>query len=154
MKTGARRRKWLLPGPKKAGGASGVQAEINVTPLVDVVLVLLIIFMVITPYLQQGIELELPLAEHSVSAEAQADDALVVSIAADRRIYLGTERLSLRALTERLRPVVRSDPDREILLKADAAVRFREVRGVMTALRALGSTGLSLATEDAAEEGD
>jgi biopolymer transport protein ExbD/biopolymer transport protein TolR len=150
MTAKARRpRRFLLPGVKRSPGA--VQAEINVTPLVDVVLVLLIIFMVITPYLQQGIDVELPIAEHSTAAQARADDALVVSIAGDGTVYLGTDRVSVRALVDRLRPLVRADPDREILLKADATVHFREVRQVMTALRNLGANGLSLAT---AEEED
>jgi biopolymer transport protein ExbD len=122
-----------------------VAPEINVTPLVDVTLVLLIVFMVVTPYLQRGVEISLPLAQHAASRDDLDRDPVVVSMRRDGTLWLGTERVSREALADRLRAVLRDDPDREILFKGDAALSYREVRELLAWLRASGAPGVSLA---------
>jgi biopolymer transport protein ExbD len=125
----------------------GLQAEMNVTPLVDVVLVLLIIFMVITPFLQRGVEIDLPYGQHVQSREDAQREPLVVSLKRDGSLYLGTERVSKRELLDRVRAILGPQADREILLKADERLRYGQVREIFEWLRSGGAHAVSLATE-------
>lgn len=123
-------------------------SEINVTPLVDVMLVLLIIFMVTAPLIQQGVEVNLPQAKaQPVKAEEQK---LVLSLKADRSIYLGTDekpaRLSLDDLEDKLRANVRVARDRELYLMADRSLPYGFVVEVMAAVQRAGVTNLGMIT--------
>ena len=123
-------------------------SEINVTPLVDVMLVLLIIFMVTAPLIQQGVEVNLPQAKaQPVKAEEQK---LVLSVKADRSIYLGTDdkpaRLSLDDLEDKLRANVRVARDRELYLMADRSLPYGFVVEVMAAVQRAGVTNLGMIT--------
>jgi biopolymer transport protein TolR len=127
------------------GGQSEQISQINVTPLVDVMLVLLVIFMVTAPILQQGYPVELPKAEGA--ALAGEDEQLVVSLTRDGDIYLNDTRLSAGDLTTKLAAIRRLRPDRHVFLRADRSVQYGEVARVMEAIRASGLTRLGMVTE-------
>ncbi len=130
---------------------SGRQAltEINVTPLVDVMLVLLIIFMVTAPLIQQGVEVSLPeVRAQPVKAEEQK---LVLSVKADRSLWLGTDeqpaRLTLVELEEKLRASARVAKDRELYLMADRSLPYGYVVEVMATVQRAGVTNLGMITD-------
>jgi biopolymer transport protein TolR len=131
-------------------GGSGRQTltEINVTPLVDVMLVLLIIFMVTAPLIQQGVEVSLPEARaKTVDAEEQK---LVLSIRADKTLYLGTSedaaKIPLESLEDKLRANVRAQKDRELYLYADKALPYGFVVEVMAAVQRAGIVNMGMIT--------
>ncbi|MBI5068489.1 MAG: protein TolR [Deltaproteobacteria bacterium] len=133
-----------------SSGGSGRQtlAEINVTPLVDVMLVLLIIFMVTAPLIQQGVEVKLPEARaQPVKAE---EEKLVLSLKADKSIWLGggeePARLTLEDLEERLRANARVRQERELYLMADRTLPYGFVVEVMAAVQRAGVQNLGMIT--------
>jgi biopolymer transport protein TolR len=135
------------------GSGRQTLSEINVTPLVDVMLVLLIIFMVTAPLIQQGVEVNLPDARAKpVKAEEQK---LVLSIKADRSLWLGTSedaaRIPLDALEEKLRANVRVQKDKEVYLMADKALPYGYVVDVMATLQRAGVTNMGMITNPAPE---
>jgi biopolymer transport protein TolR len=130
------------------GSGRQTLSEINVTPLVDVMLVLLIVFMVTAPLIQQGVEVNLPQAKaQAVKAEEQK---LVLSIRSDRTLYLGTDdkpaRLTLDDLEDKLRANVRVARDRELYLMADRSLPYGFVVEVMAAVQRAGVTNLGMIT--------
>jgi biopolymer transport protein ExbD len=135
-------------------GGKGLNAQINVTPLVDVMLVLLIIFMVITPMLQRGKAVMLPATPHP---DKESDDGkdLVVSVEYMRRgaafetnLYLGQSPVDLNSLRTRLQDELRKDPSREIYLKGDQRLNYGAVREVMELCHEAGFTQVKLATDE------
>src|SRR5512133_793584 len=131
-------------------GGSGRQTltEINVTPLVDVMLVLLIIFMVTAPLIQQGVEVSLPEARaKAVDAEEQK---LVLSIRADKTIYLGTSedaaKIPFDALEDRLRGNARAQKDKELYLHADKGLPYGFVVDVMATVQRAGIVNVGMIT--------
>ncbi len=135
-------------------GGKGLNAEINVTPLVDVMLVLLIIFMVVTPMLQRGKAVMLPRVSEP---EKQSDDGtdLVVSVeylgrgaAFDTNLYLGQNLVDRNALRTRLQDELRTDPARQIYLKGDQRLNYGAVREVMEICHQAGFQQVKLATEE------
>jgi biopolymer transport protein TolR len=131
-------------------GGSGRQTltEINVTPLVDVMLVLLIIFMVTAPLIQQGVEVNLPEARaKAVEAEEQK---LVLSIKADKSLYLGTTEDAARVPFERLEEKLRANPramkDKELYLHADKALPYGFVVDVMATVQRAGVVNVGMIT--------
>ena len=130
-----------------AGPRGGVKADINVTPLVDVVLVLLIIFMVVTPLLQRGKDVSLPKAK--ITTEKGSDtDPLILSITADKATYVEQDRYDDAALEVKLRRELALLPGRRILLKGDQALEFGDVRRVMNLARKAGAKGINLGVEE------
>ena len=134
-------------------GGSGRQTltEINVTPLVDVMLVLLIIFMVTAPLIQQGVEVSLPEARaKAVEAEEQK---LVLSIKADKTLYLGTSedaaRVSFDGLEDKLRANARAMKDKELYLHADKALPYGFVVDVMATVQRAGVVNVGMITNPA-----
>ncbi len=125
---------------------SGLMADINVTPLVDVVLVLLIIFMVITPMLSSGMSVELPSAGSSTTVN-DAGQHLVLSVRADAAIFVDTKRSSLDNLVEDLNEEWRREPNRSLLIKGDKSLRWKHVHGVMDKVRENGMTTMLLAAQ-------
>jgi biopolymer transport protein TolR len=136
-----------------SGSGRQTLTEINVTPLVDVMLVLLIIFMVTAPLIQQGVEVALPEVR---SQPVKADDQkLVLSIKADRSLWLGTDdkpaRLALAELEEKLRANARVARDRELYLMADRSLPYGFVVEVMAAVQRAGVTNLGMITNPVPE---
>ena len=131
-------------------GGSGRQtlSEINVTPLVDVMLVLLIIFMVTAPLIQQGVEVNLPEAR-AKTVESQ-EQKLVLSIKADRSLWLGTTedaaRVPLDRLEERLRANARAQKDKELFLMADQSLPYGFVVEVMATAQRAGIANVGMIT--------
>jgi len=129
------------------GPSRGVKSDINVTPLVDVVLVLLIIFMVVTPMLQRGKDVKLPRAA-KVEAEKKNTDPVVISVTTDHRVYIESEELSGERFEIRMREKLAPAPGRKILLKGDTSLDFEHVRKVMQHARNAGAKGISLGVEE------
>jgi biopolymer transport protein ExbD len=110
-------------------------AEINVVPLVDVMLVLLIIFMVTAPMLQRGVDVNLPVARRSQQISAERLFVTVpLSFRQDRRVRLGEEPVSLDLLAERVRQAMDGHADRDVFLRGDGAVQLQELMEVMDRL--------------------
>ena len=124
-------------------------AEINVTPLVDVMLVLLIISMVAAPMLQEGIPLELPRSE---SASPIEDTDVVVSVDRDGRIRINEQPVHPDLLGERMQALARSRPDETVFLRGDRLLPYGEVLLVMDRIRKAGITKVALVTVPMTEE--
>jgi biopolymer transport protein ExbD len=123
-----------------------VRADINVTPLVDVVLVLLIIFMVVGPAIAQGIPLELPRTEHHSSRSDEGKD-LVVAVTANGQLLAGDSAIEPAALTRLIESQRARTPDKKVHLKADRATDYRNVRMAVEAIRKAGVEEIELRTE-------
>jgi biopolymer transport protein TolR len=134
----------MAMGPSSSGG---VKNDINVTPLVDVVLVLLIIFMVITPMLTRGKDVALPKAKVN-QGEEPPKDPLVVTITPDGKTWIETEEAPGTALDTRIADMVRAAPTRPLLLKADREMTVGKIRAVMDRLKKAGAKSIDLAVED------
>jgi biopolymer transport protein ExbD len=128
---------------------SGALAEINVTPLVDVILVLLIIFMVTAPMMQRGIDVALPQAQ---SAQGAEEDRLVVTVDRTNRVWLNENPVPLNLLEERLRDAAGSVAVPFVYLRADRAVPYGEVMAVMDRIKRSGIERVGLVTEPAPPE--
>lgn len=125
-----------------------VKAEINVTPLVDVVLVLLIIFMVVTPLIASGVAVDLPRTAHHSRKPDDGKD-IIVSVTQDGRIYLGTRRIPrVEDLAAAVSAEQRRFPDKSLFLKGDLRARFGSVREALHALRAGNLGEVTLGTEE------
>jgi biopolymer transport protein TolR len=120
-------------------------SQINVVPLVDVMLVLLVIFMVTAPILQQGVSVQLPQAK--AGALSGEEDQLVVTIDKKGVVYLNDNAISIDQLGPKLEAVVRLKPDKQVFLRADRSVPYGEVVRVMAAVKSAGVLGLGMITE-------
>ncbi len=129
------------------GGRGSIKADINVTPLVDVCLVLLIIFMVITPMLQRGKDVQLPKAT-KIEKEKKDADPIILSITTDKKIYIETDAVSEGDFEDQLKAKLVATPGKKILLKGDNSLSFEDVRKVMHLARAAGAKGISLGVEE------
>ncbi len=131
-----------------AGGGSPdeVKGDINVTPLVDVCLVLLIIFMVVTPMLQQGVDVLLPQGPHAQKKPGQEGD-LLISIKADGTIFVADKWIPDKNLSTYLKAEYQKDPSRAVMLKADKRINFGKVRLVMRAANEAEFTRVAILTE-------
>jgi len=123
-------------------------AEINVIPLVDVMLVLLIIFMVTAPMLQRGVELKLPQLRRAdeISSERMFVD-VPLSFQNDQRVYLGKESVPLSALGNRLRQALLTKADKQVFFRIDRGLLVQKQFDVFEQLKAAGITNIGLATE-------
>jgi len=126
----------------------GAVSDINVTPLVDVMLVLLIIFMVITPMLQKGVSVDLARVNnpHLMNA-AEKEDATVLAITRDGKIYLGTDTIALDKIATKVKDRVADKLDKTVYIKSDARAKYGDVVSVVDAVRAAGVDSLGLLTE-------
>ena len=128
------------------GGSDGAISQINVTPLVDVMLVLLVIFMVAAPILQQGVELELP--QETIAPLEGQDEQVVVSIDSEGKIYIGKgNNVELEALGERLNNILSTKEDKRVFIKADKRVDYGSVMAAMARIRRSGIYKVGLVTE-------
>jgi biopolymer transport protein ExbD len=135
-----------------AGGKGGVKSDINVTPLVDVVLVLLIIFMVVTPMLQRGKDVMLPKSK-VIDKDPGQGDPLILSITSDKKVWVDKDAYDDAGLEQRLKDEIIEQPTRPILLKGDNRVTVGEVRRVMAIARKAGARGVRIAVEQLKTEG-
>jgi len=134
------------------GGKGGVKNEINVTPLVDVVLVLLIIFMVVTPMLQRGKDVKLPAAKQQKEKEKPKSDPLILSITPDKKIFVEQDEYpDIENFKQRLEREITSNEERPILLKGDMTLAFGEVRKVMNIARQARARAIQLGIEEIKE---
>jgi biopolymer transport protein ExbD/biopolymer transport protein TolR len=125
-----------------------VNSNINVTPMVDVMLVLLIIFMVITPMLQKGQSVDMAKVNNPVSMpDADKEDALLVVVMRDGRIYFGTDRISLDQLADKVKDRLANKVDKRIFIRADMRAKYGDVVGVVDAVRSAGVDDVGLLTE-------
>ena len=118
--------------------------DINVTPLVDVVLVLLIIFMVIAPALEHGERVELPGILMPDKNQKSKLDPVTVTVAQSGKIYIEKEAVEASALEARLGAIHAAEPDRRVVLKGDSAVDYQKVRYLFTTVQNAGFSGVSL----------
>jgi biopolymer transport protein TolR len=135
---------------RRRGGAriASTLAEINVVPLVDVMLVLLVIFMVTAPMMQQGLAVNLPQARRADAVTAQPIYVTVpVSFRNDRRVQLGDESMSVDVLQERLSQSLLSRADKNVFLRTDGAVTMQEVMQVFDRLRDAGVDKVGILTQ-------
>ncbi len=125
-----------------------VNSDINVTPMVDVMLVLLIIFMVITPMLQNKVNVDLAKA-HSADAMPDADheDSVKVSITRDGKVYLGAEQIALADLGPKAQDLLQNKPDKTVYIRADARSRYGVVMDAIDDLRTAGVDQVAFLTE-------
>ena len=125
-------------------GPSSSLSEINVTPLVDVMLVLLIIFMISAPLMQSGVTLELPEGNENMQ---QQEDAVVLSIDAEGRHHLGDTYLQPDIVMEKVRAALAASPDKVVFLRGDQSLSYGTVMDLLNRLKEAGIQEVSLVTE-------
>lgn len=119
-------------------------SEINVTPLVDVMLVLLIIFMVTAPMMQQGIDIDLP--ETAASGMETSEEPFTLTIRSDSRIYVAKEEVQLSGLRNKLKAIFKTRNNKQIYLQADKSVNYEVVAKTLAEIRAAGIYNIGLVT--------
>jgi biopolymer transport protein TolR len=132
-----------MPAPQQRLGT--LMSEINVVPLVDVVLVLLIIFMITAPMLQMGVDVDLP--KTTTQAMTSEEERVVISLTKERKLYIDRYEIPLDDLRSRLRSVLDRRVNREVFLRADQTLPYGEVMAVMGQLREAGVEKLGMVTE-------
>jgi biopolymer transport protein ExbD/biopolymer transport protein TolR len=127
---------------------SKVSSNINVTPMVDVMLVLLIIFMVITPMLQNKVQIDMAKVSNPTSMpDADKDDAIVVAITRDGGVFLGQDKIAVSELGARVRDKLSDKPGKTIFIRADARAQYRAVEDAIDAVRTAGVEDVGLLTQ-------
>jgi biopolymer transport protein ExbD/biopolymer transport protein TolR len=135
------------------GGVGGLQSEINVTPMVDIMLVLLIIFMVVTPFLQQGITVALPknMTNPDVDPNIIKESSIVISVPNDGEYYLGKIKVAKEQLAEKvdsmLQKNAKKDEDRIVYIKSGVGVSYGDVVNVINEVRKLGVDKIGLVAD-------
>ena len=128
-------------------GAGGLRSDINITPLVDVVLVLLIIFMVMTPTLLKQMELTVPEKADVQIQTPQISDQIVVSVSKDGKIAINKEMIAESALTERMHDLMKSSRDKLVFFDIDDDANYGDVMHVMDMTRGCGAKTLGIMTQ-------
>ncbi|MBI3896493.1 MAG: biopolymer transporter ExbD [Acidobacteria bacterium] len=130
-----------------------VNSEPNVVPMADVMLVLLIIFMVVTPMLQKGVSVDMArsLNAHAMP-DADKDDAVVVAVSRDGKIFLGKEQIGLSDVGKRVQEIVSDRLDKTVFVKSDARAKFEQVVKTVDEIRAAGVDKLGLITDKVTPE--
>ena len=144
---------------KKLGGSSltklshqALNSDINVTPLVDVCLVLLIIFMVVTPMLQKGVPVNLPVTEDPEKTP-DTEKQLQISVKSDNTVYIGANVVRKDQVKSMLEEIQQRTPDREIAVKGDRSVKYGEVLDVLKACRDVGFNDVGLISQPRKQPG-
>ncbi len=133
-----------------SGNRDQLMSDINVTPFVDVMLVLLIIFMVTAPMMMQGVDVSLPEAtSEPLPAET---DQLIITINKDGQIFISDYQVGINLLQDKLRKVIENRKDREVYLKADKTIPYGMVVRVMSEVKGAGVEKLGMVTEPLSEE--
>jgi len=127
---------------------SKVNSNINVTPMVDVMLVLLIIFMVITPMLQRGVPVDLAKTNNPIQMpDADKEDALIVAVQRDGKVFFDTAQVSPETLTDKIKDRIANRVEKKVYVRADARARYKAVVEVVDDVRSAGVSELGLLTE-------
>jgi biopolymer transport protein TolR len=134
----------IMQNPKNGRGKYRPMAEINVTPFVDVMLVLLIIFMVTAPLLVVGVPVDLP--QTTAKALPQDQEPLAVTVAKDGKLYLQDTEVAPEALVPRLKAIAESNPDVRIYVRADQSISYGQVTQVLGTLNSAGFPHVALVT--------
>ena len=138
---------------KRNEGAK-VNSDINVTPMVDVMLVLLIIFMVITPMLTKGAQVELVRTKNPIAMkDADKEDALVVAVMRTGDVFFGNDKIAPDQLTGKIKDRIANRVDKRVYIRADARAKFGRVVEVVDDIRAAGVDQLGLLTDQRKEKG-
>jgi biopolymer transport protein ExbD/biopolymer transport protein TolR len=125
-----------------------VNSSINVTPMVDVMLVLLVIFMVVTPMLQKGVSVDLAKTNNPVQMpDADKEDALLVAVTRDGKVFFGSDQISPDQLTNKVKDKLANRVDKRVFVRADARTKYGNVVEVVDNVRAAGVDQLGLLTE-------
>jgi biopolymer transport protein TolR len=128
--------------------SKNVSSNINVTPMVDVMLVLLIIFMVITPMLQNKVAVDMAKVDNPTNMpDADKEDAIVVAITRDGGVFLGQNRVAVSELGGKVRDKLADTPGKTIFVRADARAQFRAVEDAIDAVRTAGVEDVGLLTQ-------
>jgi len=135
------------------GAKGGLKADINVTPLVDVMLVLLIIMMLVAPMLQKGVDVRLPQATNSAD-KPETQDQTVIAIAADRRLYLNAVPIREDDLRQKVTEVLETKKEKIVLIKADVDAPYSSVMAAMDRLREAQIENVGLVTERKVRAGE
>jgi biopolymer transport protein TolR len=133
------------------GGRQSMKSDINVTPLVDVCLVLLIIFMVVTPMLQKGKPVMLPQTERP-DKKPESDKELIISVQSDKTIFIDTKWFPPKDFEAKMKELGERSANKDILVKADRTLNFGEVKNVMRMIKDGGFERVGLITEKKAEK--
>jgi len=128
------------------GGKGGVKSDINVTPLVDVMLVLLIIMMIVAPLLQQGVSVKLPTATNTAE-KPETQGQTVVAITADKRYFVNAVQVQQADMGKRINDLLEKAKEKVVIIKADEDVEYGAVMEAMDTLRAAGIEDMGLITE-------
>jgi len=139
-------------GMTAGGGRRGLQSEINVTPMVDIMLVLLIIFMVVAPFLQPGVTVPVPanMNNPDVDSNILSDSSIVIAITNDAEFYLGKKRLGKEQLSEEVNrklEKITNEQDRIVYIKSAAGVSYGDVVTVINEVRKLGVDKIGLVAD-------
>jgi len=125
-----------------------INSNINVTPMVDVMLVLLVIFMVVTPMLQKGVSVDLAKTNNPVQMpDADKEDALLVAVTRDGKVFFGSDQISPDQLTNKVKDKLANRVDKRVFVRADARTKYGNVVEVVDNVRAAGVDQLGLLTE-------
>ena len=136
-------------GMAAGGKQGGAKSDINVTPLVDVCLVLLIIFMVVTPMLQRGKDVHLPeVAKKDQHGETKPEDPVILSVTADKKMWVEKDQFDATSLQDKLHGIITSTPSKPVMLKADTTLTFGDVRKVMAIAQKAGVKGVKLGVQE------
>ncbi|MBI3404281.1 MAG: biopolymer transporter ExbD [Acidobacteria bacterium] len=128
--------------------AGAVMAAPNVIPMADIMLVLLIIFMVVTPMLQKGINVDMARVENPLDKpDADKDDAILVAITSDGTAFLGSNKIDRSQITSQVKDLISNRLDKTVFIRADARTPFKDVVAVVDEVRAAGVDQLGLLTE-------
>ena len=136
-----------MPIMRSASDARGSQplSEINVTPFVDVMLVLLVIFMVTAPMMQQGVDVDLP--DTTTQALRVRNEPLILTVKKDGTVFVGRTEVKITELQRKLEAIFEGVDDKEVFLRADAAAPYGKVAQAMAAAREAGARKLGMVTE-------
>lgn len=135
-----------------AGGGSGLNSEINVTPMVDIMLVLLIIFMVVTPMLQHGVTVNLPKDLNNPEEDQRIikDNSIVIAIPKDGEYYLGKEKMAKEQIKDKVEKMlgnIKKEEDKVVYIKSGVDVGYGDVVNVINEVRALGVDKIGLVAD-------
>lgn len=135
------------------GGKGGIKADINVTPLVDIMLVLLIIMMLIAPLLQKGVNVRLPLADNTAE-KPDTQEQTVVHVDAQKNLYVNNIQVSESEAVDRIKYALEEKSERIVYLKGDTDAPYASIMNMMDKLREAGIENVALITESRKKEGE